>query len=206
MRREAPENSTKFALTSRILHWVMAPMVVVQLFIAAVMMASLAYRPLLLAIHEPLGVAILVVVVIRLANRILHRPPPFLSTMGPLERLVAKGSEYLLYALLLAQPLVGWAMLSAAGTPIVLVGQMQLPSLVPHDAALFAALRLTHTILAYLLLATFTAHMCAVLMHTLVLRDGLLRRMALWPTRTKEDAKKDETLHEARSTVDQSSP
>lgn len=191
MSTQTPRNRTQFALSSRLLHWAMAGMVVAQLFIAAVMMASLAYRPLLLAIHKPLGILILLFVVVRIGNRLLHRPPPFISTMGPLERLVAKGSEYLLYALLVMQPLIGWAMLSAAGDPIAVFGTLQLPSIAPHDASLFAVLRLGHSILAYLLFATFTAHMCAVLLHTLVLRDKLLQRMALWPVRpaaTPDDA------------------
>lgn len=182
MSNRIPTGRTRFALPSRLLHWTMAAMVVVQLFIAAVMMASLAYHPLLLAIHKPLGVVILLFVLIRIGNRLLHRPPPFMATMHPLERLVAKGSEYLLYALLLAQPLVGWAMLSAEGNPVVLFGQLSLPGIAPHSAALFAVLRHTHTILAYVLFATFTAHMCAVLLHTLVFRDRLLDRMAVWPT------------------------
>lgn len=183
MSSETSGRPVQFALPSRLLHWAMAAMVVVQLFIAAVMMASLAYHPLLLAIHKPLGIVILLFVLIRIGNRLLHRPPPFMSTMGRLERLVAKGSEYLLYALLLLQPLAGWAMLSAAGDPIILFGRLQLPAIAPHNTDLFAILRQTHSILAYLLFATFTAHMCAVLMHTLVLRDKLLSRMALWPTR-----------------------
>ncbi len=36
---------------------------------------------------------------------------------------------------------------------------------------------------AFLLFLTFTAHVCAVLFHTLGLRDRLLDRMALWPTK-----------------------
>jgi cytochrome b561 len=49
-------------------------------------------------------------------------------------------------------------------------------------------------VLAYLLFLTFLAHLTAVLFHTLVIRDGLLNRMALWPTRapktnTAEDSK-----------------
>lgn len=197
MTREAPESSAQFSLTSRLLHWLMVPMVVVQLFIAAVMMASLVYRPLLLAIHQPLGIAILVVVVIRLVNRILHRVPPLPSTMRPLERYAAKGSEYLLYALLVVLPLVGWSVLSAAGTPIFLAGLLRLPPIAPEDAALFGTLRTVHSVLGYLLFATFTAHMCATLMHTLALRDGLMDRMALWSTR------KDRTGRPTPATVDQ---
>jgi cytochrome b561 len=142
------------------------------------------YYPLLLAIHRPLGIAIFVFVVVRLINRLTHRPPPFLATMSPLERKIATWSERLLYALLLLQPLVGWAMLSAARYPIILYGPLHLPGIAPHNITLYAVLRISHSILAFLLFVTFTAHMSAVLFHTLVLRDRLIDRMALWPTKS----------------------
>lgn len=174
----------RFTVLSRLLHWFMAPMVVAQLLIGVTMVASLSYYPLLLAIHRPLGVAILAFAVVRLINRLTHRPPPFLATMSALERRIATGSEYLLYVLLFAQPLIGWAMLSAARNPIVLYGSVHLPVLAPHSISLYATLRTSHTIAAALLFVTFTAHMCAVLFHTLVLRDRLIDRMAPWPTKT----------------------
>jgi cytochrome b561 len=177
-------SAPRFTLLSRLLHWSMAAMVIAQLLIGVTMVASLMYYPLLLAIHRPLGIAILIFAVVRLFNRLTHRPPPFLATMGPVERRVATWSEYLLYALLLLQPLIGWAMLSAARSPIVVFGPLHLPAIAPHNIDLYAALRSTHTVLAFLLVLTFTAHMCAVLFHTFVLRDGLIDRMALWPTRS----------------------
>jgi cytochrome b561 len=186
MMGEANETASpprRFALPSRILHWLMAPMVIAQLLIGVTMIASLSYYPLLLAIHRPLGVLILVFAVVRLANRLTHRLPPFLATMGPAERRIASWSEYLLYALLLVQPLIGWAMLSAARFPIILAGPLRLPGIAPHDLDLYAVLRQAHNVFAFLLFLTFTAHVCAVLFHTLVLRDGLLDRMALWPTK-----------------------
>jgi cytochrome b561 len=161
----------------------MAPMVIVQLLIGVTMIASLSYYPLLLAIHRPLGVLILGFAVVRLANRLTHRLPPFPATMGRAERRIASWSEYLLYALLLIQPLIGWAMLSAARFPIVLVGPIRLPGIAPHDIDVYGVLRQAHTVFAFLLFATFTAHVCAVLFHTLVLRDRLLDRMAVWPTK-----------------------
>nr|WP_052033644.1 cytochrome b/b6 domain-containing protein [Rhodococcus wratislaviensis] len=173
----------RFTVLSRLLHWSMAAMVIAQLFIGVTMVASLSYYPLLLAIHRPLGTAILAFAVVRLVNRSMHRPPPFLSTMSPIERRVAVWSEYLLYALLLAQPLIGWAMLSAARYPIVLYGAIHLPDISPHNIAVYAILRLCHTFLAYMLLLTFTAHMCAILFHTFVLRDRIIDRMALWPAK-----------------------
>jgi cytochrome b561 len=97
----------RFTLLSRLLHWSMAVMVIAQLLIGVTMVASLSYYPFFLAIHRLLGVAILVFAVVPLVNRLTRHPPPFLATMGPLERRVATWSERLLYVLLLAQPLVG---------------------------------------------------------------------------------------------------
>jgi cytochrome b561 len=180
---ETTTASARFALPSRILHWLMAPMVIAQLLIGVTMIASLSYYPLLLAIHRPLGMLILVFAVVRLVNRLTHRLPPFLATMSPLERRIASWSEYLLYALLLVQPLIGWATVSASRFPVTLVGPIQLPGIAPHNIDVYAVLRECHSVFAFLLFATFTAHICAVLFHTLVLRDGLINRMALWPTK-----------------------
>ncbi|WP_083213295.1 cytochrome b [Mycobacterium malmoense] len=173
----------RFALPSRLLHWLMAPMVIAQLLIGVAMVAALSYYPVLLAIHRPLGALILLFALVRLANRLTNRPPPFLSTMSGAERRIATWSEYLLYALLLVQPVTGWAMLSAARFPVTLAGPLRLPGIAPHNIDVFAVLRECHGVFAFLLFAAFTAHMCAVLFHTLVLRDRLLDRMALWRVR-----------------------
>jgi len=93
-----------------------------------------------------------------------------------------------MYALMVVLPLIGWGMLSAARYPIVLFGSMHLPFILPHDAMLYAALRKAHTILAYLFFLTFLAHVSAILFHTLIVRDGMLKRMAPWRIRTRVEA------------------
>ncbi|ORA15408.1 cytochrome b [Mycobacterium arosiense] len=173
----------RFTLPSRVLHWLMAPMVIAQLLVGVTMVAALSVYPLLLAIHRPLGLLILAFALVRLVNRLRHRPPPFLATMSKTERRIATWSEYLLYALLLVQPLTGWAMLSAARFPITLLGPLALPGIAPHNVDVFAVLRECHNAVALLLFLAFTAHMTAVLFHTLVMRDRLLDRMALWRTK-----------------------
>jgi Prokaryotic cytochrome b561 len=80
--------------------------------------------------------------------------------------------------LLFVQPLVGWAMLSAARYPIVLYGPLHLFPILPHSVMLYAALRKAHTVLAYLLFLAFIAHFGAVLFHTVILRDRLFSRIA----------------------------
>jgi len=172
----------QFAWSSRVLHWLMAAALLAMLCIGAAMVASLGQYQQLVAIHRPLGALILVLAVIRVVNRQLQPLPPFMTTMSARERVLATASERLLYALMFLLPLVGWGMLSAARFP-VRVGPIVLPAILPHSEALYTLLRRAHTVLAYLLFFTFMAHLSAVLFHTLVLRDGLLRRMLPWSPR-----------------------
>jgi cytochrome b561 len=177
------KDTAQFALPSRILHWLMAALLVAMLFIGVAMVSSLGDYHRLLIIHRPLGILILILAAIRLVTRMLTRLPPFPPSMPPSERFVAKLSERLLYALFFALPLVGWAMLSAGHYPIVMFGAVHLPPILPARPGLYATLRQTHTVLAYLLFMTFLAHAGAVMFHTLVLRDGLLNRMVPWCVR-----------------------
>jgi cytochrome b561 len=170
----------QFVAFSRVLHWTMAVMVLTMLCIGVAMVVSLGNYHVLVSIHRPLGIAILILVVVRFVNRLLNPPPPFPSSMSRAERLAATASELAMYGLMLVLPLVGWGMLSAARYPIVLHGSLHLPFILPHSAALYAVLRKAHTILAYLFVLTFMGHFGAILFHTLIVRDGLLKRMAPW--------------------------
>ena len=170
----------QFTAFSRILHWTMAMLVLAMLFIGIGMVSSLSDYHWLVSIHRPLGILILILVAIRLVNRLLNPAPPLPKDMPALLRFAAHASHVVLYALMFALPLVGWGMLSAARYPIVLYGSLQLPPILPHDAALYAVLRTAHTILALLLFATFIAHFAAALMHALIYRDGVFPSMASW--------------------------
>lgn len=176
-------NPNQFAVFSRILHWLMAAMLLAMLFIGVSMVTSLGNYHRLVAIHRPLGIMILILAAIRLVNRLCTTLPPFPPTMSVLERKIAHYSELLLYALMFALPLVGWGMLSAGHYPIVMFGPVHLPPILPANPTLYAILRKAHTILAYLLFFTFLGHLSAVLFHTLIIRDRLLDRMAVWRTK-----------------------
>jgi cytochrome b561 len=179
---------SQFTVFSRILHWTMAAMVLAMLGIGVCMVTSLGNYHKLVSIHRPLGIAILLLVVVRIVNRLWNPPPPLPSTMPRMERLAALASEYTLYGLMIALPLVGWGMLSAAQYPIVLFGAFQLPEILPHSATLFAGLRKAHTILAYFLILAFLAHFAAILFHTVIVRDGIWKRMVPWNIRPREVA------------------
>src|SRR5713101_7260361 len=116
----------QFTALSRLLHWTMAAMVLTMLGIGVAMVASLANYHVLVSIHRPLGIAILILVVVRLVNRLANPPPPLPATMSVAVRLTATASELTMYGLMFILPLVGWGMLSAARYPIVLYGSLHL--------------------------------------------------------------------------------
>ena len=176
----------RYTRLTRVLHWLTAALVFSALFIGFVMVNSVSRYAGLVMLHKTLGVTILLVVLVRVVNRLTHRAPPLPSTVGALERKVVILSEVSLYALLLIQPLLGWAMVSAAGGPVVVFGSLRLPRIAPFDAQLFWVLRQAHSVVAYALMAAIAAHISAVLLHTLTLRDRMIERMT-FRFRPKDD-------------------
>ncbi|MBA1376903.1 cytochrome b [Pseudomonas brassicacearum] len=167
-----------FAPLARLLHWLMALMIIAMLFIGAGMVASVSERhEWLLQLHKPLGIAILLLVIVRLVVRFTTRTPPLPADLPGWQALAAKASHVLLYALMLVLPLLGWSMISAAGDPVMLSESLRLPSILPADAQTFALLRKAHGYLAYLLFLTVLVHLAAALFHGWVRRDEVLDSM-----------------------------
>ena len=183
MNRTTTTEPRQFPVSMRFFHWLTAALVLTMIGIGVAMVASLGSYHALVSVHRPLGILILLVVVIRYVNRRFSSMPPFPVSMSPQERFVASASEQLFYAFLFVLPLVGWGMLSAAGYPIVLYGSLHLFPILPHNLMLYAVLRKTHTVLAYLLFLMFMSHFGAILFHTLIVRDGIFNRMSPWRVR-----------------------
>src|ERR1700728_565689 len=105
----------RFTAPQRLLHWLMAICILSMLFIGVGMVSTVASKYLtLVQIHKPLGIAILVLALIRLGFRIVYAAHELPADLPAPMKLAAESSQYIFYALMLAMPLIGWAMLSAA--------------------------------------------------------------------------------------------
>ncbi len=168
----------KFSPLQRVLHWTMSAAIFLMLFIGIGMVSTITPAHLaLLSIHKPLGIAILILVIVRLIVRLTRGTPPLPSDLPPLMKFAAHASHWALYALMIAMPLIGWGMLSAAGDPVVVAG-IHLPAILPMDGAMHGLLRQAHTWLALVLFALVLAHLAAALFHALIRRDGVFESMA----------------------------
>jgi cytochrome b561 len=164
---------THFNITARILHWLMASMILTMIFVGLGMMTSLTWRPWLLDLHIPLGIAILLLVIIRFINRLSFPVPEMPSGMSSFQSKAAGILHWLLYGMMLALPLTGWAQLSAGGFLVKIVPGVNLPPILPQSPILFAWLHDAHKVMAWMLFLMVVGHLSAALLHAWVYRDGL---------------------------------
>jgi cytochrome b561 len=174
----------RFTSLQRLLHWLMVFCIVAMLFIGVGMVSTITpkYLPLV-SIHKSLGIAILVLALIRLVVRLRYGAPPLPADLPEPMRLAAHLSHYALYILMIGMPLLGWSMLSAAGYPVVLYGGVRLPAILPQSDRLHTLLWNAHFYLAFLFFALILMHFAAALFHALVRRDGVFETMAPVPSR-----------------------
>ena len=172
-----------FTPVQRTLHWLMAVCILAMLFIGVGMVSTITPKYLtLVSIHRPLGIAILVLAVLRLIVRLRNGAPPLPEDLPAPMKLGAELSHYALYALMIAMPLLGWGMLSAAAYPIHLFGGFDLPPILPQSDSLHTLLWNAHRSLAFVFFAVILLHIAAALFHALVRRDGVFEAMAPVPT------------------------
>src|SRR6202040_470825 len=156
----------RFTPLQRLLHWLMAVCILAMLFIGVGMVSTVMPKYLtLVSIHKPLGIAILVLAVLRLAVRLRYGAPPLPADLPEPMKLAAHLSHYAFYALMIGMPLIGWAMLSAAAYPVVVFGGLYLPAILPQSDSLHSLLWDTHFYFAFVFFALILLHLAAALFH-----------------------------------------
>ncbi len=101
----------RFPIALRLPHWLVAVLVIAMLFIGVGMVSTVSdLRSRLIDLHKPLGLLILCLVTVRLCVRLLTPPPPLPADLSAWQRAGAQLAHGLLYASMVALPLVGWAM------------------------------------------------------------------------------------------------
>jgi cytochrome b561 len=181
------ETRRRFTAPQRLLHWLMAACILAMLFIGVGMVSTVMPRYLtLVAIHKPLGIAILVLALVRLLLRLRYGAPALPADLPEPMKLAAHLSHYAFYLLMIGMPLIGWGMLSAADYPVVMFGSFHLPAILPQSDRLHSLLWDAHQYLAFAFFALILLHVAAALFHALIRRDGVFEAMA--PVAARDEA------------------
>ena len=171
--------SEGYSVLAKVFHWAIAAAVLVMIPAGVIMMriGPGETQNMLYDLHRSLGALVLALMLLRLAWRLVHGAPAPLPTLNAFERAASAIVHRLLYALLLVQPVIGWAATSAFGAPIMVFGLFPLPDFVARNEALSKQLFLLHNVIGLTLAALIALHVAAALFHYFIRRDGVLQRM-----------------------------
>ena len=168
-----------YTVTARALHWITAALILFMLP-AGFMAAHEWGGPLqdaLYDLHKSFGALIIPIIVFRLIYRWVHPPLPLPEDIPLVQRVAAGATHWALYALLIAQPIVGWIATSAYPASVPFFWKITLPSIWTEDRALSDQLFSIHELIGIAIAALLAAHIAGALYHHFVRKDRVLIRM-----------------------------
>lgn len=180
---------TKVAIT---LHWVIAAMIIVQLGSGIIMGFEAVQNFMgipkfsvftMYQFHKSLGLTILVLSVLRLVWRLMHKPPAYPADLKKWEVISAKLSHVFFYIFMIGIPFTGWLLVSTSsrGLPTIWFNQFAWPNLplgnLQNKESINEISETLHIYMAYSLLALLFIHVGAALKHHIIDRNEVLHRM-----------------------------
>lgn len=170
----------KFGLLTKSLHWIIFVLVIVEYFLVyrrEYFPKGSLEKSQYMMLHKSFGLCVLLLALLMLISRYIGRRPLFPLNMRSIEIFFAKSIHFLLYALLLIQPISGILMSSFGGYPIPFFNWFKLPISLPTNKALGEFFYDIHVWTSYFIIAIVAIHILAALYHQYIKKDGVLKRM-----------------------------
>jgi cytochrome b561 len=171
--------NVKYSREIRLLHWLMAAIIIILLAVGLIMTGLQKSDPLrgtLYALHKSFGVTVLLLAVIRLVLRLSQGAPALPEVISKAERCLAKLGHWALYGFMFVMPLSGITMSMSYGLSVKWFG-LPLPHLMGVDKVRGALAGDIHSYAAYALIGMIALHAGAVVIHYYRQRVNLLKRM-----------------------------
>lgn len=180
----------RFDFVTITLHWLTATLITFQAAtgLALEFAGNSVPALVLLDFHRSAGTMIWFIALMRIVWRGTRAKfPPFPDWMSDVQKWVATKIEYVLYGLLLLQPLTGITTTLLLGEPFHLFF-WTVPALVRRNLDLWEFMLAVHRTGAWCLFAVIGGHAGMALLHHYVFRDEVLERMAPWVRRKSKPA------------------
>jgi cytochrome b561 len=171
----------QYTRTAMLLHWLIAVLLLGQFLFGWYLTGiprGIPERGYFVNLHKSTGLVIGVLVLLRIAWRLSHTPPPLPQTVPGWQRTAARVSHVLLYVLMLAMPLSGYIASNFSKWGVKIFNTFTLPPWGSDDKQIYAFFNQAHQILSWALLGLILLHVLAALKHALLDRDEILFRMA----------------------------
>lgn len=170
----------RYSPTAMALHWVIALAVLGQIAFGWYLQTVPRLTPdrtVFVNLHKSTGLVIGILILVRLAWRLTHEPPPLPAAMPVWERRAARASHVLLYVCMLIMPLAGYTASNFSKFGVKLFNRIVLPPWGVDDRAVYAFFNGLHVATSYVFVALIAIHIAAALKHLFLSRYGVFRRM-----------------------------
>ncbi len=168
-----------YGLVSKAIHWLMAFGLIGLLAVGWYMedMPNSPEKFQVYGLHKSFGALMLALVIFRIVWRFINKQPVAPLGLPKFVAFLAAAGHGLLYALMFAMPLLGWAMSSAHGFSVSVFGLFTLPNLVEKSREMAETYGSLHGLGADLLFVVVVLHVLAALYHHFIRKDDVLKRM-----------------------------
>jgi len=170
----------RYSRTAMVLHWVIAAAVLAQIAFGWYLQTVPRLTPdrtVFVNIHKSTGLVIGILILVRFAWRLAHKPPPLPESLPAWERRAARTSHALLYACMLIMPIAGYTASNFSKFGVKLFNRIVLPPWGVDDRGIYAFFNGLHVITSYVFVALIAVHIAAALKHLFFPRHGIFRRM-----------------------------
>lgn len=133
-------------------------------------------RETLKSLHFMLGLSVLLLVTLRIYAKVTSATPIITPGLSPIQDYATKLGHLALYGLMVAMPVLGWLMLSAAAKPIPFFG-LELPALIAENKDLAKSLKEIHETIGVIGYYLIGIHVLAALYHHHIRKDNTLTRI-----------------------------
>jgi cytochrome b561 len=166
--------------TQRAFHWAMAAIIFTAIALGIWAFYLDRNSPLkgsLLFVHKSLGLTALILVIARVAYRLIVGKPPYKQPLHRFNQIGSTTAHLLLYGLTILMPVTGYIFTGAADHPLPFYGIIEWPNIVPKDKALARLAGAFHYWGAWAICSVLIVHVLAVVWHHRIKKDDILGRM-----------------------------
>lgn len=158
----------KYHLSSRIIHWLMALLILgllaLGIYMADFLPSDAPNKFQIYDLHKSFGVMVLILIFIRIFNRFIRPAPALPKSLPAIEKFASHAVHIALYALMLIIPFSGYLMSNSYGFSVHFF-TIEMPNLTAAKPELGIYFAKIHKYAAYAIIAAIGLHVAGALKH-----------------------------------------
>ena len=172
-------SSQQWGLVSQALHWGMALLMILVIALGLIgqELPLSGEKIKIFVYHKSVGILILALVLLRIYWKLTQSQPQAAEGITPQQHKMAGMGHGVLYGLMLALPISGWLLNSAAGFPFKWMDLFAFPNIPGVGESLKGLFIQLHLYLFYILLVVVAGHAAMAVLHHFKFKHAVLTRM-----------------------------